>query len=175
MTPVGTRSYLARMSARKGPLSRVRRRAIAGIAVPLLALAFSGCASTGGKVPVDSTYGAASAEDAVRRFLDAAQEQEYSRMRQLFGTRDGPAERTWGVKDVEQRMIVLSGMLLHQSYSLRPLELGYIGENQRSFVARITGTRYGTVTLPITTIQAKSGRWFVEQLGVDSLTGGGDS
>ncbi len=175
MTPVGTRSYLARMSARMGLLSRVRRRAIAGIAVPLLALAFSGCASTGGKVPVDSTYGAASAEDAVRRFLDAAQEQEYSRMRQLFGTRDGPAERKWGVKDVEQRMIVLSGMLLHQSYSLRPLELGYIGENQRSFVVRIIGTRYGTVTLPITTIQAKSGRWFVEQLGVDSLTGGGDS
>ncbi len=158
-----------------GLLSRSRRMTIAGIAVPLLALAFSECASTGGEVPVDSTYGAASAEDAVRRFLDAAQEQEYSRMRELFGTRDGPAERKWGVKDVEQRMIVLSGMLLHQSYSLRPLELGYIGENQRSFVARITGTRYGTVTLPITTIQAKSGRWFVEQLGVDSLTGGGDS
>ncbi len=149
--------------------------AIAGIALPLLALVFSGCASTGGEVSVDSTYGAASAEEAVRRFLGAAQEQEYSRMRELFGTRGGPAERKWGVKDVEQRMIVLSGMLVHQSYSLRPLELGYIGENQRSFVARITGTRYGTVTLPITTIQAKSGRWFVEQLGVDSLTGGGDS
>ncbi len=149
--------------------------AIAGIALPVLALVFSGCASSGGEVPVDSTYGAASAEDAVRRFLDAARQQEYSRMRKLFGTRDGPAERKWGVQDVEQRMVVLSGMLIHQSYSLRPLELGYIGENQRTFVARITGTRYGTVTLPITTIQAKSGRWFVEQLGVDSLTGAGDS
>ncbi len=149
--------------------------AIAGIALPVLALVFSGCASSGGEVPVDTTYGAASAEDAVRRFLDAAQEQEYSRMRELFGTRDGPAERKWGVQDVEQRMVVLSGMLLHQSYSLRPLELGYIGENQRTFVAMITGTRYGTVTLPITTIQAKSGRWFVEQLGVGSLTGAGDS
>ena len=146
-----------------------------GIAVPVLALAISGCASTGGEVLVDSTYGAASAEDAVRHFLDAAQEQEYNRMRELFGTRDGPAERDWGVQDVEQRMIVLSGMLLHESYSLRPLELGYLGESQRSFVAMITGTRYGTVSLPITTIQAKSGRWFVEQLGVDSLTGGGDS
>ena len=174
MTPVGTLFYLARMSARTGLLSRVRM-AIAGIALPVLALAFSGCASTGREVQVDSTYGAASAEDAVRRFLDAAQQQEYSRMRELFGTRDGPAERKWGVQDVEQRMIVLSGMLLHESYSLRPLELGYIGANQRSFVARIIGTRYGTVTLPITTIQARSGRWFVEQLGVDSLTGGGDS
>jgi len=149
--------------------------AVGGIALPVLALVFSGCASAGGDVLVDSTYGAASAENAVRRFLDAAQEQEFSRMRELFGTREGPAERKWGVQDVEQRMIVLSGMLLHQSYSLRPLELGYLGENQRSFVAMIVGTRYGTVSLPITTIQAKSGRWFVEQLGVDSLTGGGDS
>ena len=172
---MGARSYLARMSERTGLLDRVRRRAIAGIAVPVLALALSGCASSGGELPVDSTYGAASAEDAVRLFLDAAQVQEYSRMRELFGTRDGPAERKWGVQDVEQRMIVLSGMLLHESYSLRPLELGYLGENQRSFVARITGTRYGTVTLPITMIQAKNGRWFVEQLGVESLTGGGDS
>lgn len=175
MTLVGTRSYLARMSARAGLLSRVRWMAIAGIALPVFGLVFSGCASTGREVPVDSTYGAASAEDAVRGFLDAVQEQGYSRMRELFGTRDGPAERKWGVQDVEQRMIVLSGMLLHESYSLRPLELGYLGEHQRSFVARITGTRYGTVTLPITTIQAKSGRWFVEQLGMDSLTGGGDS
>lgn len=175
MTPVGTRPYLARMSARRGLLNRVRWTAIAGIALPVLALVPYGCASSGGDVLVDTTYGAASAEDAVRRFLDAAQEQEYSRMRELFGTRDGPAERKWGVQDVEQRMVVLSGMLIHESYSLRPLELGYIEANQRSFVARITGTRYGTVTLPITATQAKSGRWFVEQLGVDSLTGGGDS
>lgn len=92
-------------------------------------------------------------------------------MRRLFGTKDGPAEDAWGVQEVEQRMVVLSGMLLHQSYSLRPLELGYIREDQKGFVATIIGTRYGNVNVPITAVRTLSGRWFVEQLGVDSLTG----
>ena len=93
-------------------------------------------------------------------------------MRRLFGTANGPAEDEWGVQEVEQRMVVLSGMLLHQSYSLRPLELGYMREDQRGFVATIIGTRYGNANVPITVVLS-AGRWYVEQLGVDSLVGEG--
>ncbi len=145
-------------------------------AVPLFAVAVSGCSSSSSssqpaQYSTASAYGAGDAEDAIRSFLDAAAAQEYSRMRRLFGTKDGPAEEAWGVQEVEQRMVVLSGMLLHQSYSLRPLELGYIREDQRGFVATIIGTRYGNVNVPITAVRTLGGRWFVEQIGVDSLTG----
>lgn len=149
------------------------------LAGPILALALQGCASStssSGGVPVGQSasarYGAASAEEAVRSFLDAAQAQEYGQMRRLFGTQDGPAESQWGIQEVEQRMVVLSGLLLHQSYSLRPLELGYMREDQRGFVATIIGTRYGNANVPITVVLA-NGRWYVEQLGVDSLVGEG--
>lgn len=156
------------------------RMSMPGILLAALALAIPGCASsTAGSGAAasqpaggDPSFGAATAEAAVREFLDAAQAQEYSRMRRLFGTRNGPAEKQWGVQEVEQRMVVLSGLLLHQSYSLRPLELGYIRDDQRGFVATILGTRYGNANVPITVV-VSNGRWFVEQLGVDSLAGEG--
>ncbi len=149
------------------------------LAGPSLAISLPGCASSkssAGTPPTGQTssavYGAASAEEAVRSFLDAAQAQDYGRMRRVFGTNGGPAENQWGVQEVEQRMVVLSGMLLHQAYSLRPLELGYMREDQRGFVATIIGTRYGNANVPITVVVA-DGRWYVEQLGVDSLVGEG--
>lgn len=146
---------------------------------PALTISLPGCASSkssAGSPPsgqsASTVYGASSAEEAVRSFLDAAQAQEYGRMRRLFGTNSGPAENEWGVQQVEQRMVVLSGMLLHQAYSLRPLELGYMREDQRGFVATIIGTRYGNANVPITVVLSE-GRWYVEQLGVDSLVGEG--
>jgi hypothetical protein len=144
-----------------------------------LAISLPGCASSksrAGTTPsgqsASTVYGASSAEEAVRSFLDAAQAQQYGQMRRLFGTNGGPAENEWGVQEVEQRMVVLSGMLLHQAYSLRPLELGYMREDQRGFVATIIGTRYGNANVPFTVVLA-DGRWYVEQLGVDSLVGEG--
>lgn len=145
----------------------------------LLAISLPACSSSGSGADAGpamqgatTAYGASSPEEAVRSFLDAAQVQEYGRMRRLFGTQDGPAENEWGIQEVEQRMVVLSGMLLHQAYSLRPLELGYMREDQRGFVATIIGTRYGNANVPITVVLA-DGRWYVEQLGVDSLVGEG--
>jgi hypothetical protein len=149
------------------------------LAGPTLAISLLGCASSKSSAgtiasgqTANTVYGASSPEEAVRSFLDAAQAQEFSRMRRLFGTDGGPAENEWGVQEVEQRMVVLSGMLLHQAYSLRPLELGYIREDQRGFVATIIGTRYGNANLPIIVV-VSDGRWYVEQLGVDSLVGEG--
>jgi hypothetical protein len=153
--------------------------AVLVLAGPTVAISLPGCASsrsapgtTASGQSASTVYGASSAEDAVRSFLDAAQAQAYGQMRRLFGTTGGPAENEWGVQEVEQRMVVLSGMLLHQSYSLRPLELGYLREDQRGFVATIIGTRYGNANVPITVVLA-DGRWYVEQLGVDSLVGEG--
>jgi hypothetical protein len=153
--------------------------AVLVLAGPTLAISLPGCASStsnAGTSPsgqsASTMYGASGAEEAVRSFLDAAQALEYGQMRRLFGTQAGPAENEWGVQEVEQRMVVLAGMLLHSAYSLRPLELGYLREDQRGFVATIIGTRYGNANVPITVVLA-DGRWYVEQLGVDSLVGEG--
>lgn len=177
MTSEARRRYLRGMTV-IGIEGRKLWLAALVLAGPTLAISLPGCASksSAGTTPsgqsASTVYGASSAEEAVRSFLDAAQAQEYSRMRRLFGTNGGPAENAWGVQEVEQRMVVLSGMLLHQAYSLRPLELGYLREDQRGFVATIIGTRYGNANIPITVVLA-DGRWYVEQLGVSSLVGEG--
>ena len=118
------------------------------------------------------SYGATSPEEAIQVFMEAVQAQEFSAMRRMFGTKDGPAEQKWGVQEVEQRMIVLSGLLEHDSYSVRPLDLGYLGGDEQAFVATILGTRQGNVTVPITAVRSRNGRWFVQQLGMDSLLEG---
>ena len=56
--------------------------------------------------------------------------------------------------------------------SVLSAELGYMREDQRGFVATIIGTRYGNANVPIT-VDLAGGRWYVEQLGVDSLGGEG--
>ena len=178
MTGDARRRYLRSMTA-IGIGGRKLWLAALVLAGPTLAISLPGCASSKSDpdaIPSGQTastvYGASSPEEAVRSFLDAAQAQQYGQMRRLFGTNGGPAENKWGVQQVEQRMVVLSGMLLHQAYSLRTLELGYLRMDQRGFVATIIGTRYGNANVPITVVLA-DGRWYVEQLGVDSLVGEG--
>lgn len=137
-----------------------------------LLLLLSGCAS-GGLSSDPSAYGAASADIAVRSFLDATADEDYARMGRLFGTRDGPAERKWGITDVEQRMVVMAKFLSHSSYEVRRRDLPATGEHRARFVAHLEGTRKGSVSVPVVAVQAESGRWFVEQVEMESLTGRG--
>lgn len=117
-----------------------------------------------------SSYGAPTAEQAVRSFLDAARADAYPRMGRLFGTRQGPAEARFGVTNVEQRMVVLAGIIDHQSYQLEPSRLTQPEPNRRRFSARLTGTRRGDVSVPIFVVRSERGRWFVERIDTDPLT-----
>ncbi len=130
-----------------------------------------GCASGGGLSQGSlEAYGALSAETAVGQFLEAVQQRDYRTMARLFGTSDGPAERTLGVADVEQRMFYLATELQYESYSLRPVALTESGGRQR-LAADMVGTRRGDITLPFITAQHR-GRWFVEQIITDALNPG---
>lgn len=142
------------------------------VAAVTLAAAACGGGGQGQLTASPSEYGAPTAEQAVRTFLDAAGQEEYPVMGRVFGTRQGPAEARLGVTNVEQRMIVLSGLLQHDSYTLQPSTLTEPEPHRRRFNATITGTRQGEVTVPIFAVRSESGRWFVERLDTASLTTG---
>lgn len=144
------------------------------LAAALLAAAFvplAGCASsTGGLSGDPSEYGAPSGEVAVTRFLEAAGQEDYQAMSRQFGTRQGPAEERLGVTEVEQRMMVLAGLLGHDSFEVRRQDLARTGPDRVRYVATMRGTRNGTVELPVITVETPESRWFVERLVMDPLT-----
>ncbi len=114
--------------------------------------------------------GAPTSEMAVRGFLDGANLDDYPRMSDLFGTKDGPAVDRFGVTDVEQRMMFLAGILKHDGYDLQQANLAQLGPDRVRWEARMTGTRKGAVVVPIVTVPDRAGRWYVEMLNLDALT-----
>ena len=134
-------------------------------------LASTACASSGGgaATTIDSAYGAMSSESAVGQFLDAAKRSDYKLMSRLFGTRAGPAEQTFGRVETEQRMYILAALLQHRSYSLRRMPVAE-EEGHERVTADMVGTRNGDVVVPFVVANNK-GRWFVEQIGTDALSG----
>ena len=137
-----------------------------------IVLSSASCASSGGgssAVTIEQAYGALSAESAVGQFLDAAKRNDYQLMSRLFGTRDGPAVDRMGRIEVEQRMFVLAALLRHQSYSMRRMPVAE-AEGQQRLAVDMVGTRNGDITVPFITVVSK-GRWFVEQIQTEALSG----
>lgn len=151
-------------------------RRLPSIAAPSLAagailLALSGCGGGGGGSlqAGPEAYGAPDPEQAVHGFLGALRANDYPAMARHFGTESGPAEGKWGVEEVEQRMLVLAGILEHRDADLQRSRRSETDENRRRFVLSMTGTRYGSVTLPVVAVRASGGRWFVERIETSSL------
>lgn len=129
------------------------------------------CASAGAGLAGDpAEYGSPSARTAIERFLVGVAEQDYQAMGQQFGTRQGPAEKRLGITEVEQRMMVLAGLLQHRDYSVEEADLARTGPRRTRFVATLTGTRHGRVAVPIVAVAAEGGRWYVEKIDTDPLT-----
>lgn len=135
----------------------------------LSSCASSGSGSGGG---ANTAVGAATSEMAVRGFLDAANAEDYDRMIYLFGTADGLAVDEFGVQDVEARMIFLSELLKHESYTLSQVNLAMLGPDRVRYEVQMSGTRKGEVVVPVIAIPDSSGRWYVERLNLDALTAG---
>lgn len=154
------------------PAGLLKRPAGALVLLAAVGLALVGCASSGRALSGDpASYGATSARGAAVAFLDAARERDYTVMGRHFGTREGPAERRLGLGEVEQRMIVLAGLLRHRDASLRREDLAQLGPHRTRFVATLAGTRSGRVSVPVVTVATEEGRWFVERIGVEPLSG----
>ncbi|HUF57862.1 MAG TPA: hypothetical protein VMM55_15025 [Thermohalobaculum sp.] len=119
-------------------------------------------------------YGAESSEAAIVQFLDAAQAEDYQSMWAVFGTAEGAAIERFGVAEIEPRMVVLSRLLKHRDYELRLADLAGLGPNRTRYEVRMVGTRKGDVLVPFVTTHDGRGRWYVEQLQADRLSGGGN-
>ena len=132
---------------------------------------WASCASSGSVLSAPrSQYGSMTPEQTVHAFLDAAQSKDYERMGQQFGTHKGPAELTLGVKDVEQRMVVLAAFLEHSGYDVKAAHQALLEPYEHRLLVTMTGTSRGTVTLPFITVSTEDGRWFVEKIDLSPLT-----
>lgn len=164
------------MTARHATVRILGKPAVAPAALAALVILFSACG--GGnrapdvRPPVEG-YGAVSSDAAVTRFLDAAQSENYPGMWAVFGTKDGPSIERFGVQEIEPRMVVLSRLLKHETYELKLANLAGLGPNRARYEVRMTGTRKGNVTVPFIAAHDAGGRWYVEQLEADRLSGGG--
>lgn len=168
-----------KLDSREARLPRFPAIRIALVALTAIALAACGSSRGGaGSGDVDAPapvggYGAESAESAITRFLDAAQAENYEGMWTVFGTAEGPAIERFGVQETESRMVVLARLLKHEGYELRLSDLAGLGPQRSRYEVRMRGTRKGDVMVPFVTAHDDRGRWYVEQLQADRLSGGG--
>lgn len=146
-----------------------RRYGLAVLAAAMVVATVSGC-STRTSTQGSADHGASTSEMAVRGFLDGANADDYQQMSDLFGTDKGPAVDQFGVTDIEQRMIFLASLLKHESYELQQANLAQLGPNRIRWEVRMTGTRKGSVVVPMVTVPDRAGRWYVEILNLDALT-----
>lgn len=136
--------------------------------LPVLFL-LAGCASTA--PPPQSTPGAPAAPAAVERFLQAAAAKDYVEMGWSFGTHEGSIFRRDPPADVERRMYALATVLQHDAVEIRDQApvAGRTGDAVRLLVRlNNAGRRYD---VPFTAVRGPEGRWFVEQVDVEAVTG----
>lgn len=133
-----------------------------------LALVLTACAGNRGS---DSLPGAPAAPASVERFLQLSASQDYAGMGWIFGNQDGPIMERDPLPEVEQRMYALSRILAHDGFvvgSGTPVP----GRSDQAILFDVIINRgLETFRVPFTAVRGEGRRWFVEQVGVESITG----
>jgi hypothetical protein len=108
---------------------------------------------------------------SVERFMRLAAEKNYAEMGWVFGTAEGSVYRRDKAADVERRMYALGSVLRHDRFEIRDEAQvpGRAGGAVRMTVRLTDGPRQHSV--PITTVRGPDGRWFVEAVDVEAVTG----
>jgi hypothetical protein len=121
--------------------------------------------------PPEGAAGAAAPPVAVERFLQFAADRNYSGMGWVFGTTDGPIIRRDPVSEVEERMFALASVLEHDGFIVGPGE-PVPGRPQEALRFNVLVQRGpDSVMVPFTTVRGPDGRWFVEQIAIEAVTG----
>jgi hypothetical protein len=170
-------------------MKRIAVHLAALCALPLLVACASGAPSN------PSTVAATNGIVSVERFLQAASVQDLDAMAQIFGTRDGPiaAEtgstlgcafqrmgswlrlssrcRSWS--DIDLQMNALAQVLRHENFDIRS-ESNVPGRANPAIRVGVDLTQDGEVytDVPFVVVQARSGRWHIEEIGLSRVTGG---
>jgi hypothetical protein len=117
----------------------------------------SGCRRTVGA----SDAGAATPQDAIARFLDAARARDLNAMADYFGTATAPTRTQVSRQELEQRLLIMICLLRHDASRIGVPQLGP-GGRQVYKVKLTQGSKEATV--PFTTVRnPKLQRWFVEE------------
>lgn len=135
----------------------------------LVALALAACA--GGLPRPEGAPGAPAPEAAVERFLRLAAAGDYVQMGWVFGTSDGAIIERDPVPEVEQRMYALANILRHDTFMVGGGQSvpGRVGGAQRFTVQLLRGAE--RIPVPFTAVRGPDGRWFVEQVDLEAVTG----
>ncbi len=120
----------------------------------------TGCASTPSGLPA----GAESADAAVRAFLAAARSNDMRGLATVWGNAESPVRDRAKPNEVEQRAMIIICHLRHEQATLGMPQTGQ-GGRQLIPVDLTQGDLKGRTTF--TAVQnAKTGRWFVEDVGL---------
>jgi hypothetical protein len=107
----------------------------------------------------------------VEQFLRLAADKDYVEMGNVFGTERGPIIKRDPAGDVQRRMYALASVLEHQTYAIQneaPVP-GRIGTATRLDV--MITNRGRQYTVPFTAVRGPGDRWFIEQIGLEGVTG----
>ncbi len=124
--------------------------------------------STAGTTPATSANvaGAASAQDAVRRFLAAAAAQDVQAMVNVWGTKDGSIRNTVPMDNVEKRAIYLIRCLRHESFTIQNETPAAGGD--RVFMIQLKRGNLAPSGL-FTTTPGPQSRWYVSNLDTEAF------
>ena len=138
------------------------RRSDSMVLVAMLGALLTGCLSPGG-----AATGAATAEEAVRRYVAAADAKDVDGLAAVWGTAQAPLADRADRPEIERRAFIVFCHLQHDAVELTGPALGE-GGRQLYRVALRQGERSATTTF--TTIQnARSQRWFVETFDLPAV------
>ncbi|HUE95056.1 MAG TPA: hypothetical protein VMN39_00260 [Longimicrobiaceae bacterium] len=139
------------------------------LATLLLVLAVASCGPR--MIPPGGLAGAPAAPVAVERFLQLASDRDYYGMGWVFGTPAGAILTRDPRPEVEQRMFALASILEHDGFIVpngRPVP-GRAGEAIVFDVIMTQGNQ--NYRVPFTAVRGPRDRWYVEQIGVEAITG----
>lgn len=139
------------------------------LAALILALTIAGCGSR--MSPPGGLAGAPAAPAAVERFLQLAGDDDYTGMGWVFGTSEGAILTRDPPAQVEQRMYAIASILEHDGFVVgngSPVP-GRLNDAIVFDVIITEGTR--DLRVPFTTVRGPGGRWFVEQVDIEAVTG----
>lgn len=103
--------------------------------------------------------GAASAREAVQKFMAAGKDQNIQAMAEIWGTEQGPASATMEQEEREMRLIIMMRCLRHDTYSI--VSETQVAGGDRQFTVQL---RRGTLTAT-STFRATPGpnsRWYLK-------------
>jgi len=138
------------------------RRSNLMVLVAVLGGVLTGCLSAGG-----ARTGAATPEEAVRRYVTAADAKDVDELAAVWGTAQAPLADRASRSEVERRAFIVFCHLQHETVELTGPALGE-GGRQLFRVALRQGDRSATTTFA--TIQnTRSKRWFVETFDLSAV------